>query len=262
MKSRNCLAVWSITSYDIGGVRLSILLSLSFGTRQVPINVQPLPLPKHSLLLSNFPIRTTENMAPSRWRILEGKAAAITGGTTGIGRGVALEYLRQGCNVAINHLGLPKDEVHKDSLLEEVAALKAEKVEGEKTSKAGDLLLVAGDITKSDTGTILVGKAVEKWRRLDIFVANAGVFEPAEFLSLDHGLFDRTLHINVNGAFYTCQAAARQMVKQGHGGSIIAISSISEGGGLQVHYTPTKAAVLSMIQSMAISMGKHTLDAM
>lgn len=143
--------------------------------------------------------------------------AAITGGTTGIGRGIALEYLRQGCNVAINHLGLPKDEVHKDSLLEEVAALKAEKVEGEKTSKAGDVLLVAGDITKSDTGTILVGKAVEKWRRLDIFVANAGVFEPAEFLryleqvlkktlthccSLDHGLFDRTLHINVKRILY------------------------------------------------------------
>lgn len=49
------------------------------------------------------------------------------------------------------------------------------------------------------------------------------------------------------------------MVKQGHGGSIIAISSISEGGSLQVHYTPTKAAVLSMIQSMAISMGKHNI---
>lgn len=51
------------------------------------------------------------------------------------------------------------------------------------------------------------------------------------------------------------------MVKQGHGGSIIAISSISalQGGGLQTHYTPTKAGVLSMIQSMAISMGKHNI---
>lgn len=109
--------------------------------------------------------------------------AAITGGTTGIGRAIALEYLRQGCNVAINHLGLEKDEVHKDSLLEEADALKAEKVEGETTSKAGDLLEVVGDVTKSDTGTILVEKAVEKWGKLDIFVSNAGVFEPAEFLS-------------------------------------------------------------------------------
>ena len=74
---------------------------------------------------------------------------------------------------------------------------------------------------------------------------------------LDPELFDQTVRINLNGAFYTCQAAARQMVKQGHGGSIIGISSISAlvGGGLQTHYTPTKAGVLSLMQSMAISLG-------
>lgn len=50
-------------------------------------------------------------------------------------------------------------------------------------------------------------------------------------------------------------------MKQGHGGAIIGISSISalQGGGLQTHYTPTKAAVLSMIQSMAIAMGPHNI---
>jgi L-rhamnose 1-dehydrogenase len=81
------------------------------------------------------------------------------------------------------------------------------------------------------------------------------------FDRLDHDLFDRTVRINLNGAFYTCQAAARQMVKQGHGGSIIGISSISAlvGGGLQTHYTPTKAGVLSLIQSMAVAMGKHNI---
>jgi L-rhamnose 1-dehydrogenase len=69
------------------------------------------------------------------------------------------------------------------------------------------------------------------------------------------------MEVNVNGAFYTCQAAAQQMVKQGNGGAIIGISSISAlvGGGLQVHYTPTKAAVLSMIQSMAIALAKDKI---
>lgn len=69
------------------------------------------------------------------------------------------------------------------------------------------------------------------------------------------------MRINFDGAFYTCQAAARAMVSQGHGGSIIGISSISalQGGGLQTHYTPTKAAVLSLMQSMAISLGKHNI---
>lgn len=122
-------------------------------------------------------------MAPSRWRILEGKVAAITGGTTGIGRAIALEYIRQGCNVAINHLGLERDEKHKISLFEEAAELKAEKIEGETISKAGDLLEVVGDVTKADTGTNLVESAVQKWGKLDIFVANAGVFVPADFLT-------------------------------------------------------------------------------
>jgi L-rhamnose 1-dehydrogenase len=132
---------------------------------------------------SNRGFVSLTTMAPSRWRILEGKSAAITGGTTGIGRAIALEYLRQGCNVAINHLGLERDEVHKDSLLKEAAVLKAEKVEGESTSKAGDLLEVVGDVTKAETGELLVQKAVEKWGKLDIFVANAGIFQAADFLT-------------------------------------------------------------------------------
>lgn len=70
-----------------------------------------------------------------------------------------------------------------------------------------------------------------------------------------------TQRVNVNGAFYTCQAAAQQMVKQCHGGSIIGISSISalQGGGMQVHYTPTKAAISSMMQSMAVSLAPHRI---
>lgn len=123
-------------------------------------------------------------MAPlARWRLLAGKTAAITGGTTGIGRAIALEYLRQGCNVAINHLGPERDEQLKTSLLKEAAIIKAEKVDGESESRAGELLEVVGDVTVSETGTILVGRAVERWGKLDIFVANAGVFQAADFLT-------------------------------------------------------------------------------
>lgn len=79
--------------------------------------------------------------------------------------------------------------------------------------------------------------------------------------SMDHDLFSSTVRINLDGAFYSCQAAARQMATQGDGGSIIAISSISAlvGGGLQTHYTPTKAGVLSLMQSMAVALGKHKI---
>ena|SRR5271167_2816919 len=117
-------------------------------------------------------------MEPPKWLLLKGKVAAITGGTTGIGRAITLEYIRQGCKVAVNHLGLPSDEHHLRSLLEE--ATEIIKQVGE---DSGDLIEVEGDVRDPETGTKLVKETVEKWGRLDIFVSNAGVCKFAEFLS-------------------------------------------------------------------------------
>ncbi|KAJ5672020.1 hypothetical protein N7507_001147 [Penicillium longicatenatum] len=189
------------------------------------------------------------------WGLLAGKTAAITGGTTGIGRAIVLAYITQGCNVAVNHLGLSKDESHRHSLLEEVEAL------GRNGINTGKILELSGDVTNPQTSADLIQAAVSQWGKLDIFVANAGVFKQAEFLKIQPALLDHSVDVNVKGTFYSCQAAAHQMVKQGHGGSIIGISSVSAllGGGLQTHYTPTKAAILSMMQSMAISLGKDQI---
>jgi len=192
--------------------------------------------------------------APSPY-LLAGKTAAITGGTTGIGRAIALEFLRQGCNVAVNHLDLERDIPHKDDLVDKAKKL----VEAD--DRAGWLIEVKGDVTKPETGKDLVERAVKEFGKLDILVSNAGVCQFAEFLDMDHDLFSSTVRINLDGAFYSCQAAARQMASQGTGGSIIGISSISAlvGGGLQTHYTPTKAGVLSLMQSLAVALGKYKI---
>lgn len=73
--------------------------------------------------------------------------------------------------------------------------------------------------------------------------------------------FERTMQVNLHGAYFMTQAAANQMVAQGSGGSIIAMSSISAlvGGEYQTHYTPTKAGVLSLMQSAAIALGKYRI---
>ncbi|KAF9633795.1 L-rhamnose-1-dehydrogenase [Lasiodiplodia theobromae] len=143
-------------------------------------------------------------------RLLKGKTACITGGTSGIGRAITLEYLRQGANVAVNHLGLPGDEQHKLSLIEEAENLRKAATQ---EAPAGQLIEVAGDVTKPEASKALVDAAVKKWGGLDISVANAGIAKPAEFLTLDKQLFDQTIRVNINGAFYFCQAAANQMVK-------------------------------------------------
>jgi NAD(P)-dependent dehydrogenase (short-subunit alcohol dehydrogenase family) len=121
-------------------------------------------------------------MALPAWQLLKGKTAAITGGTTGIGRAIALEFIRQGCNVAINHLELEKDEPLRYSLLDEVRVLQQCARNEEMRKLQIKVLAIAGDVTVPDTSSTLVKQAVDRWGKLDIFVANAGVFKQAEFL--------------------------------------------------------------------------------
>lgn len=187
--------------------------------------------------------------------LLADKTAVITGGTTGIGRAICLEYLRQGASVVVNHLGLESDQPHLDSLVAEAAAL---------APGSGRLAHQAGDVRDPATAQRLVALAVEhsgEARRLDICVSNAGICTFAEFLDLSPDLFSNTVRTNLDGAFYVTQAAARQMAlnQAPTGGSIIGMSSISAlvGGGGQTHYTPTKAGVTSLMQSTAVALGKH-----
>lgn len=198
-------------------------------------------------------------MAPTN--LLSGKTAIITGGTTGIGRAICLEFLRQGCNVAVNHLDLEKDKSHLDSLVSEAEQLKSQTSASSQT--IGALAHLPGDVTDPSTGTKLVAFALESFGtgRLDVCVSNAGICTFAEFLELPADLYSKTVRTNLDGAFYIVQAAARQMAlhQSPPGGSIIGISSISAlvGGGGQTHYTPTKAGVLSLMQSTAVALGKY-----
>ncbi|ROV91376.1 hypothetical protein VMCG_09661 [Cytospora schulzeri] len=192
--------------------------------------------------------------------LLAGKTAIITGGTTGIGRAICLEFLRQGCNVAVNHLDLEKDKPHVDSLISEAQQLKSHP---EPNQTIGSFAHLPGDVTDPATGTKLVAFALETFQsqRLDVCVSNAGICTFAEFLDLPADLYSKTVRTNLDGAFYVVQAAARQMAlhQSPPGGSVIGISSISAlvGGGGQTHYTPTKAGILSLMQSTAVALGKY-----
>ncbi|CAK1357264.1 L-rhamnose-1-dehydrogenase [Cercospora beticola] len=179
--------------------------------------------------------------------LLQGKVAAITGAVTGIGRAIALDYLRHGASVAVNYYPDDKSASQFEALSKEV---------GENARLIG----VPGDITKPETGQELVKKTVEKFGKLDVFVSNAGVCQFADFLTMSPDLVNHTIQTNLNGAFFAVQAAARQMsTQEPRGGSIIGVSSISAlvGGAGQTHYTPTKAGVLSLMQSTACALGKY-----
>lgn len=177
-------------------------------------------------------------------KLLEGRTVLITGGSTGIGRAAAIGAAQHGANVAIN---FASSDDKAASCIAEIEAL------GQKG------LAVKGDVALPETATDFVAKAVEAFGRVDVMVSNAGICPFHAFLDMPVETVDRTFRVNLHGAYYMVQAAANQMVKQGDGGAIVAVSSISAlvGGEYQTHYTPTKAGVHSLMQSAAIALGKH-----
>lgn len=113
-------------------------------------------------------------MTTAAVRLLAGKTAAITGGTTGISRAITIDYLRQGANVAVNHPGLSRDEKWRTSLLEEAKKLRQE---APSNAPTGEILEISGDVTDPQTSKTLVAEAAKKWGALDILIANAGNFK-------------------------------------------------------------------------------------
>jgi L-rhamnose 1-dehydrogenase len=176
--------------------------------------------------------------------LLEGKTVLITGGSSGIGAAAAIEAARQGADVAINYFSA-------DAGAEQVVA--AIEALGRRA------FALKGDVAEAATAKTFVAQAVEALGRVDVFVSNAGICPFHAFLDMPAETFERTMAVNLHGAFYMVQAAANQMVAQGDGGAIVAVSSISAlvGGEHQTHYTPTKAGIHSLMQSAAIALGKH-----
>ncbi|MFN7106607.1 MAG: SDR family NAD(P)-dependent oxidoreductase [Brevundimonas sp.] len=176
--------------------------------------------------------------------LLENKVVLITGASRGIGRATAIEAARQGANVAINTY---KDDAVAAEVVAEIEAL------GRKA------IVVDADVALPDSATTFVNAAVEAFGRVDVFVSNAGICPFHAFLDMPVETLRRTMEVNLHGAYFMTQAAANQMVKQGEGGAIVAISSISAlvGGEMQTHYTPTKAGVHSLMQSCAVALGRH-----
>jgi len=184
--------------------------------------------------------------------LLEDKVVAVTGGSRGIGRAIALACAGAGADVVVNfRTGENADGSNGpgQEVLETIRGI------GRRA------IAVEGDVADPATAQAIVARAVEAFGKLDVLASNAGICPFHTFLDMPLETMRRTMEVNLFGTFYVAQAAANQMVRQGHGGSIIAMSSISAlvGGGQQTHYTPTKAGIHSLMQSCAIALGPYNI---
>jgi L-rhamnose 1-dehydrogenase len=184
---------------------------------------------------------------------LDGKIALVTGGSRGIGRGICLELARQGASVAVN---CSKSSTSESNKLE---TLGADDVVDLIAAESGTAISVAADVASKTDVEAMFKRVVDEFGGLDILVNNAGICPFHEFLTMPEELWDRVQDVNLKGVFLCSQAAGNIMVEQSRGGRIISISSISAlvGGAQQTHYTPTKAGIHSLMQSLAIVLGPH-----
>ena len=172
---------------------------------------------------------------------LDGKVAVITGGARGIGRAISEAYIAAGARVAVaDHLS---DEANKTA--EELGAV---------------CMSVAMDVTNLDSIKQGVAAIEEAWGGIDILVNNAGVFNMASIDKVTHGDYRHQYDVNVGGTIFAAQTVIPSMKKRG-GGVIINFSSQAGRRGEPniALYCSTKAAVISITQSLALELAKDNI---
>lgn len=175
----------------------------------------------------------------------ENKRAIVTGSAHGIGKATALRLGREGARVLVADL----DDKAAAETAAELRALGAE----------CDTFTV--DVSRQEQVAAMVEHMIGLWGGIDIQVSDAGIMERQPFLEMTEAFWDRVLSINLKGAFFCGQAAARQMVSQGGGGRIVNLASNSGvfGGRGRAAYGASKAGIINLTQCMAIELAEHDI---
>ena len=170
-------------------------------------------------------------------KLLEGKTAIITGASRGIGKAVALEFARQGANIAFTDLRY--DEIAQETE-KEIAALGV---------KAKMFASNAADFAATNA---TVDEIVKEFGRVDILVNNAGITKDTLLMRMSEEQWDAVINVNLKSVFNFTKAVSAVMLRQ-KSGSIISMSSVVgvSGNAGQANYAASKAGIIGMTKSAA-----------
>ena len=173
-----------------------------------------------------------------------GKVVVITGAARGIGKACAERFLNDGAKVVIS-------DVDAGQLSQTASEL----------GKPDDLRAVEADVAKRADIDRLVATAVKEFGRLDVMVNNAGVARNQDFLEIAESDFDEIIGINLKGAFFGVQAAARQMIAQGGGGVIVNMSSVNALLAIPslATYAISKGGMKQLTSVAAVALAPHRI---
>ena len=177
---------------------------------------------------------------------LTGKVALVTGGSRGIGRAAVVCFSKLGANVVINYLS---DRGSADSAVREAEA-------------AGvGALAIQADVAKTDDARKLVAAALERFRRIDFLVCNAGIWEGGPIDEMSEDIWDRTIDLNLKGSWTVCHAAVPAMKQQQFGRIVIVSSTAGQRGEANVsNYAASKGGQISFTKSLAAELGPFGIN--
>ncbi|MFN8255098.1 MAG: 3-oxoacyl-[acyl-carrier-protein] reductase [Bacteroidales bacterium] len=178
-------------------------------------------------------------------KLLEGKVAIITGAARGIGRAVALNFGRNGANIAFTDMRIDDNVL---SLEKELADMGV-KAKG-----------YASDASNFQQSQDIVNKITEDFGKVDILINNAGITRDTLLMRMTEEQWDLVLNVNLKSAFNLTKAVLGPMMKQ-RGGSIVNMSSIVGVGGnaSQANYSASKAGMIGLTKSTAKELGSRNI---
>jgi glucose 1-dehydrogenase len=177
---------------------------------------------------------------------LQNKVAVITGASLGIGSAIALAFAKEGAAVAVDY------RRHPDEAKEIV-----EQVEG----FGGKAISVRADVSDPEDVKNLIQKTAGEFGRLDVMVNNAGMEQKMPFLNTPLDVWNKTIAVNLTGAWLGCQEAARQMVSQGGTGRLINVSSVHEDLPMPTNspYCAAKGGLRMLMRTIAVELAPHNI---
>ncbi len=178
-------------------------------------------------------------------KLLENKTALITGASRGIGKGIAMEFARQGAHVAFTY----------NASADAARALEAE-LEGFGVRAKG----YQSNAADFDAAQQLVKDVIEDFGGLDILINNAGITKDNLLMRISEEDFDKVIEVNLKSVFNLTKAVLRPMLKQ-RSGSIINMSSVVgvKGNAGQTNYAASKAGILGFTKSVALELGSRNV---
>ena len=178
-------------------------------------------------------------------KLLENKTAIITGATRGIGRGIAVEFAKQGANVAFTYSSSVEAAITLEAALTSLGV----KAKGYQSNAA-----------EFDTAQELAKKVLTEFGSIDILVNNAGITKDNLLLRISEQDFDKVIEVNLKSVFNMTKAVIRPMMKQ-RAGSIINMSSVVglKGNAGQSNYAASKSGILGFSKSVALELGSRNV---